>query len=249
MNPREYEIMYAVEDRHWWYVALRAMLDLFWRKHVTMRNAESASRDLKVLDAGCGTGGTLSRLAPRGTPFGIDVSVDAVRLCRARGQTRTAVGSTNALPCAPETFDAVISFDVLYHKGVPDKKAALREMHRALKPGGLLFLNLPAYQWLYSSHDVAIHTDHRFTRSEVLGLLRACSFEPLDATYWNTLLLPPIVLTRLWRRMMSPPDSDLARGSGIPNQLFARILAVERALVRVVPLPFGLSIFAVSRKT
>ena len=244
MNLEEYELMFRVEDRHWWYAALRALLDLYWRKHVRESNP-------CVLDVGCGTGAVLDWLAVRtqSSPVGIDFSPEAVRFCRMRGQTATTVASALAAPFPSATFDAAFCLDVLYHKGVPDRNAALREAHRILKRGGLLFINVPAYQWLYSSHDVAVHTDHRFTRGEIADLLRATGFTILDATYWNTLLFPAIVLTRLWRKIWPPRESDLADGGqGISAALFPIILAAERQLIRVMPVPFGLSIFVVARK-
>ena len=100
-----------------------------------------------------------------------------------------------------------------------------------------------------AAFDVAVHTDRRFTKGELLRLLRECDFEPLHATYWNTLLFPPVVATRLWRRMFPPKGSDLDTDwEGASNRVFAAILGLERGLARVAPLPFGLSVFAVARK-
>ena len=243
MNTEEYAIMYRVEDRHWWYRGLRELAGAFWEKHVVEERP-------RVLDAGCGTGGTLAWLEKRARPFGIDFSPEALGFCRQRGLGRLTAGSVTDLPFADSSFDVAFSFDVLYHKSVQDKETALRETARVLRPGGLLFLNLPAYQWLRSSHDVAIHTDHRFTKPEVLELLRANSFQPIEATYWNTLLFPPILLTRLWRKIAPPASSDLATGSGAVSQrIFGAILAAERQLIRYTPLPFGLSIFVVARRS
>jgi len=242
MNVEEYATMFSVEDGHWWYLGLRGMIDLFWRRCVTAERP-------RVLDAGCGTGALLERLGTRAEACGVDVSHIAVQFCRRRGVERSAAASVTALPFPAATFDVAVSFDVFCHRSIPDKRVPFREVHRALKPGGLFLLNLPAYQWLHSSHDVAVHTDRRFTKGEVLRLLRESDFEPLHATYWNTLLFPPVVATRLWRRMFPPKGSDLDTDwEGVSNRVFAAILRLERGLVRVAPLPFGLSVFAVGRK-
>ncbi len=245
MNLREYEIMYHVEDRHWWYIALRGVIEHYWRKRMSV----SAP---KVLDIGCGTGASLEWLprGPRaGDCVGVDFSKEAVRFCRTRGLDRTACASALSLPFPPSTFDAALFCDVLCHRSIPDPVEALREIHAVLKPGGLLFMNLPAYQWLYSSHDVAVHTARRFTRGQTIALLRAAGFELLDTTYWNTVLFPPILLTRMWRKYFPPPESDLAGfHDGAANRLLSRFLGIERALLRLAPMPFGLSVFAVGRK-
>jgi hypothetical protein len=117
--------------------------------------------------------------------------------------------------------------------------------------GGALLLSLPAYQGLLSPHDEAYGQDRRFTRRELAGLLRATGFEVAAATYWNSLLLPATASARLWRRRFpGRPGSDLAvtpqtvAGRQIPRAL----LGLERALLRLTPLPFGLSVFVVGRR-
>lgn len=244
MNLEEYATMFSVEDEHWWYHGLRGMVRRAWRRH-----CGSGSRPARILDAGCGTGATLAMLAEWAEPVGIDLMPEAIRFCRMRGRQRTAAASVIALPFRADTFDAAVSLDVLCHRSIREKGEPLREIGRVLKPGGLLILNLPAYPWLHSSHDVAVHTDRRFTKRSAVRLIGQCGFEPVETTYWNSLLLPPIVLTRLWRKMVPPKGSDLASGGkGPANALFKAILRAERGLLTLAPLPAGLSLFIVARK-
>lgn len=249
MRTEEYGIMFNVEDRHWWYVGLRALLARQWCQYLP---ADAA----RVLDAGCGTGAALDwivRQEKNGgrkvSYAGIDASTVAIEFCRKRGHDRTATASLEDLPFPGGTFDAVLSCDVLCNRGVRDKGRALGEVQRVLKPGGFFIVNLPAYQWLYSSHDAAVLTDRRFTRREVETLLRESGFEVLYSTYWNTLLFPAMMLVRLLRKGDSERASDLDAGiDGLSDRFFGGVLTVERALLRMVPLPFGLSILAVARK-
>lgn len=235
--------MFRVEDHHWWYAGLRAMLRQFWQRHVTAAGP-------RVLDAGCGTGANLLEAGRWATALGIDLSPDAVRFCRKRGLTRTAVGSTEQLPFPDDHFDVVLSMDVVQHQAIRDKMAPLYEIHRVLRPGGLLLINLPAYQWLHSSHDVAVHQDRRFTKRELLRMLRAAGFQPVRATYWNAFLFTPAAVVRLWRKLHPPEQSDLVKTPGpLVRALFRVLLAIERRLIRACPLPFGLSVFAAARKT
>jgi len=243
MNREEYAIMFAVEDRHWWYTGLRAMLDGAWRRHLLTQNP-------LVLDAGCGTGATLQWISERSerAPAGIDLSADALSFCRKRGIRLIARASMMALPFSEAAFDAVISLDVLYHRDVPDRVRALEACISALKPGGLLILNLPAYGWLYSSHDEAVHTAHRFTRRECVRMLEATGFEIVCITYWNTLLFPAIAMARLWRKVCPSAESDLRLPSAVSGRFFGTVLRIERFLIQLFPMPFGLSIFAVARR-
>jgi len=242
MDAREYEILYSVEDHHWWYRGLHRLLGNQWRRHMHLHAPA-------VLDVGCGTGGVLQQLHHAGFTVGLDIAQDALRYCQARSLTTLVQGSAVSLPLPDATFDATVMLDVLYHRQVPDKLASLHECHRVLRRGGVLFLNVPAYQWLYSSHDVGIHTDHRFTRREVSRLLQEASFEIQFLSYWNCLLLPGILPVRLVRKWSSHRGSDLRNTGDTPlNKALGAALRAERWWLRHARLPFGLSIFAVGKK-
>lgn len=234
--------MYRVEDLHWWYRGLRGLIQSAW-------NAYAPRPSGNILDIGCGTGANLALFADETSAAGIDYSSAALERCRQRGLTRVARADAQALPFGSESFDGALMMDVLYHRDVSNKVHALTEAARVLRPKGILLTNVPAYQWLYSSHDEAIHTGRRFTRQELLTLIESAGLEPLRATYWNTVLFPAIAMLRLSRRHSSHQTSDLEGYSDNPaGGLLRGILAMERVAMRFVNLPFGLSIFAVARK-
>src|SRR5687768_6961196 len=132
---------------------------------------------------------------------------------------------------------------------MPDKRVPFAELARVLRPGGVLFLNLPAFMWLHSSHDRAYHQDRRFTRPEVERHLRAAGLAPTLVTYWNSVLFPAAAAVRLLRRFTRPKGSDLATGSAAAAARFCgAAFALERALLQLASPPFGLSVFAVGRK-
>lgn len=237
MEPAEYDRMRAAESSHWWYRGLRALV----RQHLPA----NASR---VLDAGCGTGAQLADLGAR-QGIGIDAAPLALAHCRARGLTALAQASVAALPFADNCFDAVVSLDVLYHRAVGDPVVALREYRRVLRPGGVLILNVPAYAWLHSRHDEAIHTGRRFTRGALVRLVQDAGLEIRRATYWNTVLFPAIATLRLVGKARAQSRSDLEVPPGPAQQrIGSGALAIERRLLRRMDFPFGLSVFVLASK-
>ena len=240
MNPAEYARMRAVEDEHWWYRGLRRLV---WDTWSSLPHGEA----LPVLDIGCGTGGTLAGAPCRAV--GVDRSMEALRLCSVRNQRWNAQSDAAALPFADGRFSGALLLDVLYHRAVGDPVAVLREARRVIIPGGHILVNVPAYEWLRSSHDDAIHTGRRFSRPQLKRFFDAADFEAVRISYWNSILFPAAATVRLARRNSRRESSDLEGYRHGPGEVAAgTALAVERGLMRVVNLPFGLSLFAVVRR-
>jgi len=226
MDPAEYDLMDAAEERMWWYRAAHArLIDAL---------AERPGADGPLLDAGCGTGGFLARLAtafPARPLFGLEYNpVAAARAARKSGAAVCA-GTVNALPFPDATFGAVVSVDVLCHMAVQEA-AALAECRRVLRPGGTLLLNLPAYDWLKSAHDARVHTARRYTAGGITRTLQAAGFVDVSARYWNSLLLPLMVVQR--KLLVRDPGgpSDVGRFHPLLDAAFHAATRLERALAR-----------------
>jgi SAM-dependent methyltransferase len=157
------------------------------------------------------------------------------------------------IPFPADSFDVVISNDVLNDAGTSNEAAALSELHRVLRPGGRLFLNLPAFGFLRSEHDRATDVARRYTRTEITRKLRAAGFKVRRATYWNTLLFPVVVAVRLLRRerdedLHKPARSDIVVPFAPINALLTAAVGLERLLLRFIDLPFGSSVAVVAVK-
>jgi SAM-dependent methyltransferase len=208
---------------------------------------------LKGLDAGCGTGGALAYLTDRLPDirfFGFDRERLAVFYSRQRDHAPILQGSVNDMPFQASTFDFIFSLDVIYIQGVDDRKM-VAESYRALRDGGLLFLNVPAIEWLRGEHDAAVRTRHRYTRGEMKILLEQSGFKILKSTYWNTFLFPVILSLRLLRKSKfasETPRSDLSPLPEWVNIFFTFLLGLEIRLTRYVNLPIGSSVFCVAHK-
>jgi SAM-dependent methyltransferase len=253
MEPVEYQLMDQAEDGMWWYRALHArILD-------ALRGTSG-----RVLDAGCGTGGLLARLRANSALdlYGLEYEATAAHRAASKSGAAVVQGSVNTLPFADASFAAVISADVLCHTAV-DPQAALAEFHRVLAPGGLLVLNLPAFQWMMSAHDIQVHTARRTTTAALARDLAAAGFAQPRPRYWNSLLFPLMVLQRkvisrpgkaaLAKAALRKSDanggetvSDVAAFPPLLDATFHALTALERRLP--IPFPAGGSVLATARK-
>ncbi|MGD9895213.1 MAG: class I SAM-dependent methyltransferase, partial [Dehalococcoidia bacterium] len=165
---------------------------------------------------------------------------------------RLARASVESLPFADDAFDLVLSNDVLCHLGVANDRVAMREVTRVLRPGGVLFLQLPAYQWLRSHRDEAVHTGHRYTATEVRQLVTAGGLRVRRVTYANSLLLPAAAAWRAVNRFfpigVSSERSDVRPVAEPVNRLMRAALGLEAPILARRNLPFGLSVIAVAQR-
>ena len=120
-------------------------------------------------------------------------------------------------------------------------------LFRSLRDGGVLILNLPAFEILRGSHDRFVSGRRRFTRGEVRALLQAKGFDIVWISYWNAALFPIVLFFRLVSRRGSR-ESDLRPLAPVWNRLLAGILKAEAAWLRRGTLPVGTSVFCVARK-
>lgn len=229
----------------WWFEGLRANLAAAFRQ-----GTPPAFEAPLLLDAGCGTGGLLAHLrreCPGWRAIGLDADPAACAAARRKSGGGVCRGSANALPFADCAFAAIVSADLLCHRDV-DEESTLAGFHRCLAAGGLLVLNLPAYGWLLSGHDRAVHNVRRYTRRRLSHMLRAAGFSVVRTTYWNTLLFPLMVLRRGLSRG-NAATSDVMPYPTAVETAFRRILRLERQLLdRGIVLPFGGSILATAVK-
>lgn len=254
MNPGEYEALDRAEERHAWYIGLRDTIS-----RILLRPRFALSPAPRVLDAGCGTGANLRLLDQLLTPSllaGFDHSTEALALTRAKVPRAVLWIDDVCAPaaaCAP--LDLVISMDVLCIPGIERARPGLERLVDQLRPGGLLMLNLPSFEWLHSEHDVAVHTRSRYAAREIRQLLVDVGLSVELLSYRVCLLFPAVVVSRLahrgaMRRPAIEARSELRHLPGpVGNAALLATLTLEnRALAAGFRWPWGSSVFAVGRK-
>src|SRR3972149_2031830 len=183
--------MFRLEDNLWWYVGMRRIVFNLLRRHL------GSAGGLRVLDAGCDTGGSLPLLEPFGQVTAFDFYPPAAALCLTRRRGRILIASVDAIPLADATFDLVTALDVVCQLRPPAEATALQELARVTRPGGSVLVRVPAYQSLYGPHDVTVQTQHRYTVGELKAKMAQAGLEPGWASYANTLLFPAAAGRRL----------------------------------------------------
>ena len=161
MDISEYKNIFENEESHFFYVGNHNMVLSLVKRYL------KPGKEIRILDAGCGTGLLAKKLEKFGVVTGIDISPEAILYAKKRG-IRAIKASVTKLPFKDETFDLVVSIDVLYHQNVENDLNALGEFKRVLKPNGILIVKVPAYNWLRGSHDIVVHTKHRYTLEELI---------------------------------------------------------------------------------
>jgi len=246
MGPQDFEDLYNLEERFWWFVAMRQITD-------TVIRQELQCPLLDILDAGCGTGYNIRHYEKPGhRVFSFDVSKDALEGVRKRGFQKVCQASVVQIPYRSDAFDLVFSFEVVDQLQRDGAMEAMREMHRVLKPGGSLYIRLPAFEWMRSSHDEDIATAHRYTRRELMKMLQHAGFEIRLASYANTLLLPIVILKRSLKKFGVGRGTDvkpLPGGLGWIDPIFRSVLAAEaRVFAANKSFPVGVSVIAYAKK-
>jgi SAM-dependent methyltransferase len=238
MELEEYRRMADREEAHWWYVATRALLTETLSPYL-------ASGD-RILDAGGGTGATGSWLSGHGRLVVADVEPVGLRLNRERHPDAAfVVSDLGRLPFARGSFAAVVCVTVLYHRMIASPAAVVGELARVTRPGGVVCLMEPGVRALRRAHDRVTHTARRFSLSDVRALLVDNGLHVERATGAFSFLVPAAAAKAVVERGRTASDLDESP-DGLGG-VFGRMATAERALLRHVSLPAGLSVLAIGR--
>lgn len=247
MKAEAYE-QYRAESSNWLKAARVDLLRAF------LADVPDQGRPLRLLEIGAGVGQNVPVLAERGTVDVVEIDPLGIDALRALEEVHTLYDQPVPFDL-PGTYDVIVAFDVLEH--LEDDRAAARWVSDHLAPGGRFIANVPAYQFLFSGHDVALKHFRRYTRRRLLAAMPADLTVERD-TYFNCVLFPLAagmrIAGKVSARLRGHGSGEAVRkqSSEVPaavDRVFSAILAAEvSAIRRGVTLPFGLSVFCVLRK-
>lgn len=244
MNKEYVQQYVSLEKEHWWFVARKKIICFFIDRHIQ-------SRGLRVLNIGAAGGASSAWLSKYGSVTSVENEPYFLQYLRSQS-TDVVDASVNNLPFADNSFDMVCAFDVLEH--VEDDRQALKELERVCSSSGWLIITVPAFQWLWSGHDVVNDHKRRYRRHDLKKLLNEDdALESREISYFNFLLLPPVFIARkfsnLFRGKRNPKsDFENFKTNSFLNRLLKNIFLSEIGLFKWFRLPFGVSLIAVLQK-
>jgi len=241
MESAEYKRMRAFEEFYWWHVGRRNIVERILRRIL--------GKQASILEIGCGTGGNLKLLGKFGQVTGLDPSKEALDFCRSQGFSNVVEGSAEDSKLPSESFDVLVALDVLEH--IEDDARAFRECFRLLRDDGYLLITVPAFPFLWSEHDEALHHKRRYRRVEIKQKMEAAGFEITRLSYLIMFPFPLIVVYRFLRRWMRGDKQKRTSYVLLPgwlNRLLIVALQCEGILLSYMNLPFGTSIICVAQK-
>ena len=254
MEESLYDVHAAMEDRHWWFVARRNILN-----EVTSILSQDFPRPF-IVDVGCGTGASIAHFMENGFQcLGIDQSRSAIDYAEAKfpaGQYRCGNMPDDLRDIAADATLFTL-LDVLEH--VEDDRAFLADLVSLAPTGANILITVPALKRLWSPHDVANHHHRRYEKEQLQGTWNGLPVQCRMTGFFNARLYPVITLVRYFANLRNAAvgegGSDFAMPAGPVNRLLTAIFAGEcNNLVGQIDHPHaaayrvGTSLMAVLRK-
>ena len=216
---------------------------------------DSPARRARFLDVGCGTGTVLARIAARGLDVvGSDAFRTNLDIARETVSTAALFQADGANMAAPDWFDAAGLFDVIEH--IDDEQPILTTCRQVVRQSGLLFVTVPAFQWLYGQRDRIAGHRRRYRADMLRACLERAGWKVESITYFSTILFPLFAAARIVERLRPGPEPEAAAGTdlaetkagGAMNSVGMWTFTIERRWLQRHSLPFGSSLLAVARR-
>ena len=242
MNIEMYRIFFNIQKQHWWFVTKKDIILDAIAGHVQLQ------KDNTVLDIGCGSGLMLNALDELANTSGMDMSDEAIQFSKEIFKGSIKQGSLpDNVPFSNESFDLITALDVIEH--IDEDIESLKAIRYLLKPSGKAIITVPAYMFLWSSFDEMNEHKRRYTLPELRQKLISAGFQIEKISYFNTILFPIVYIVRKLNNLLGRDGASDVDMPGRPmNFILKSIFGLEKYLLRLMNLPFGVSILAVVKK-
>lgn len=243
MKANEYAALAERETSYWWHLGRLKIIQGYISRAIAKKTKPT------ILNVGSGTGGTIAMLESFGKTDNVETSDEAIAYMQRRGYANVIKARGISLPIADKAYDMIGAFDVLEH--IDDDVAALREWKRVLKDDGCIIITIPAYQWLWSAHDVTLGHVRRYTTKQVRLVAEQAGLQPVRISYALSFSLPLVVGGRLAGKVCSSKINNSASYVDVPhwlNTLLTHLLYLEARLHQYMNFPAGTSVIAVLKK-
>jgi len=242
MERSIYRSMRLLQKEHWWFRGRRMILASL----IAGLGLRPGSR---ILEAGAGSGGNIALLQEFGSVSAFDMDEEAVNFCRLDTGVHSLVGSLPGENPYQDSgdYDLVVALDVLEHIG--EDRESLVSLSSCLAHDGRILLTVPAYQWMFSGHDVIHHHKRRYTLAGLESVVGASGLVVDSSGYFNSILFPIVAAVRIGSKALSRDASSDTRMPGRRlNSLLAWIFGLEARILGRAAFPFGTSIFLIASR-
>ena len=242
MNVLMYRQFFEVQKVHWWFLVRKTIvLDAISR-------IPDLPKELSILDVGSGSGVMLKSLEELGETSGLDMSEEAIKFSKEIFSGEVRKGNLpDQVPFEQDAFHLITALDVIEH--IEDDEGSIVAIKGLLKANGCAIVTVPAYRFLWTKFDVINEHKRRYTLTELREKLVAAGFIVENISYFNTLLFPMVVIVRMLNKAWNRDGtSDIDMPPAWINRILTFVFSLERPLLKMTRLPFGVSIIATVRK-
>jgi SAM-dependent methyltransferase len=237
-----YRQMAELDQRHWWYRARRRVLAEL------IRRSALPPAGGRILEIGCGTGHNLPMLEQFGELDALELDDEARAIAEQRLGREVMRSPLPELAGVPDGhYDLIAALDVI--ENIEDDRAAIAAIAAKLKPRGKFVMTVPAHRWMWSAHDVVNHHRRRYSKSSLKALIEGSTLRLDKIGYLNSFLFPFAVAQRLSSKIRGNDDADVKLPAAPLNAALEAAFAAERHFIGRLPLPPGVSLFAVASAT
>jgi SAM-dependent methyltransferase len=246
----QFEALYKGEETNFWFRSRnRIIMHQFHKRNMGDKSG-------RLLEIGCGTGYVLNGLSkefPKLKLAGAEIYLSGLHFARKRLPAVEFVQlDATRMPFENE-YEAIGAFDVLEH--IDADTEVMRNVYKALRPGGFFFITVPQHPALWSAIDEFSCHKRRYTRAEMKGKLQEVGFEVKRVTSFVSSLLPILYLSRIRRKNVKAADltheqilSELYLNP-VLNTVFGWMMRIDEFFIRLgISLPAGGSLLVVAQK-